>query len=130
MVRLFVAVALGLLLAASASMAAADPLDLLGIFDQGTAGYNATVVGLDGVAYLGSWGGPAECPSFGARVIDVHDPAAPVLIGSAAVYQGTTAEHLAAVHYASKAFTGNVLFAGIQRCQAGGAAASGLAIWD
>src|SRR5438552_19084884 len=105
MVRLFVAVALGLLLAASASMAAAEPLDLLGSLDPGTAGYNATAVGLDGVAYLGSWGGPAGCPSLGARVIDAHDPAAPVLIGSAAVYQGTTAEHLAAAHSARTAFT-------------------------
>jgi hypothetical protein len=47
-----------------------------------------------------------------------------------AVYRGTTAEHLAAVHYATTAFTGSVLFAGIQRCQPSGAAPSGLAMWD
>jgi hypothetical protein len=64
------------------------------------------------------------------RVIDVHDPTAPVPIGSAAVYLGTTAEHLAAVHYGTSAFTGDVLFVGIQRCQPSGGAPSGLAIWD
>ena len=64
------------------------------------------------------------------RVVDVHDPTAPTLIGTAAVYSGTTAEHLAAVHYATPAFAGNVLFAGIQRCVAKQRRASGLAIWD
>lgn len=108
----------------------ADPLDVLGAYDPGTPGFNASAIGLDGVAYLGSWGGAAECPSLGVREIDIHDPTAPVKIATAAVYQGTTAEHLAAVHYATPSFTGSVLFVGIQRCQAGGAAPSGLAIWD
>jgi hypothetical protein len=108
----------------------ADPLDVLGTYDPGSSGYNSSVVGLDGIAYLGSWGGPAECPSLGVRVIDVHDPTNPTPISTAAVYRGTTAEHLAAVHYATASFSGSVLFAGIQRCQPAGAAPSGLAIWD
>jgi hypothetical protein len=33
-------------------------------------------------------------------------------------------------HFATPAFTGTVLFAGIQRCQAGSGAQSGLAVWD
>jgi len=82
--------------------------------------------GLDGIAYLGSWGGPAHCPSLGVRLIDVRDPASPRPIGSVAVYQGTTAEHLAVVHYASPTFMGTVLFAGIQRCQPAGGQAGGL----
>jgi hypothetical protein len=108
----------------------ADPLDVLGNFDPGSAGFNASAVGLDGIAYLGSWGGAAECPALGVRVIDLHDPTAPELLTTAAVYSGTTAEHLAAVHYATPAFSGNVLFAGIQRCSASSGAPSGLAIWD
>ena len=117
-------------LVASAPAALADPLDSVGAYDPGTAGLNASAVGLDGFAYLGSWGSASECASLGVRVIDVRDPTAPDLIGTAAAYTGTTAEHLAAVHYATSAFTGNVLFAGIQRCSASGGAPSGLAIWD
>ena len=103
---------------------------MLGAYDPGSAGFNAMAVGLDGIAYLGSWGGGSECPSLGVRVIDVHDPTAPTPIATAAVYQGTTAEHLAVAHYNTPAFTGTVLMAGIQRCVASGAAESGLALWD
>jgi hypothetical protein len=112
------------------STALANPLDLLGAYDPGSPGFNAMAVGLDGIAFLGSWGGGAQCPGLGVRVVDVHDPTAPTLIGTAAVYSGTTAEHLAAVRYATPAFTGSVLFAGIQRCIPSGGAPSGLAIWD
>jgi hypothetical protein len=119
---------LGALLAAQ--VAAAAPLDVLGSYDPGSSGFNASAVGLDGVAYLGSWGGPGACPSLGVRIVDVHTPSAPSPIGVAAQYAGTTAEHLAAVHYATPAFTGSVLFAGIQRCQPNGGAPAGLAIWD
>src|SRR5258707_10494469 len=108
----------------------ADPLDVLGSFDPGWPGFNASAVGLDGIAYLGSWGHASECPALGVRVIDVHDPTAPVMLTSAAVYRGTTAEHLAAVHFATPGFTGNVLFVGIQRCAADITAPSGLAMWD
>ncbi|MBV9595742.1 MAG: hypothetical protein JOZ87_02695 [Chloroflexi bacterium] len=118
------------LLLALAPVAAADPLDVLGAYDPGSAGFNAMAVGLDGIAYLGSWGGSAQCPSLGVRLIDVHDPAAPAPIGSAAAYSGTTAEHVAAVHLATPIFSGNVLLAGIQRCRPGGAEQGGLAIWD
>lgn len=70
------------------------------------------------------------CPGLGVRVIDVRDPVAPTLIATAAAYPGTTAEHLAAVQYATSAFTGNVLLVGIQRCSASAGAPSGLAMWD
>src|SRR3979409_153664 len=97
-----------LLFALAAPNVFADPLDVLGAFDPGSAGYNASAVGLDGVAYLGSWGGEAVCPSLGVRVIDVHDPPAPIAIRTASLYPGTTAEHLAAVRYATPTFDGNV----------------------
>ena len=116
--------------AATAAAASAESLDFVGGFDPGTPDFNAMAVGLDGVAYLGSWGGAANCPSLGVRVIDLHDPTSPTPIGAAAVYTGTTAEHLAAVRYAAPAFSGNVLLAGIQRCRAGSGAAGGLALWD
>src|SRR6266700_1643929 len=102
------AAALGLLLvcALAARNVIADPLDVLGAFDPGWPGFNASAVGLDRIAYLGSWGHASECPALGVRIIDVHDPTAPVLLTSAAVYHGTTAEHLAVIHFATPAFTG------------------------
>src|SRR5438477_9681463 len=130
MSRFAVSVALLLVIALAAPTVFADPLDVLGNFDPGSAGFNASAVGLDGIAYLGSWGGAAECPGLGVRIVDVHDPTAPNLITTAAVYPGTTAEHLAAVRLATPTFLGNVLFVGIQRCSANAAAPSGLAIWD
>jgi hypothetical protein len=130
MPRLYVWLALLLGALAAAPAASAASLDLLGSYDPGSPGYNASAVGLDGIAYLGSWGGVGHCPSLGVRVIDIHDPAAPAPIAVAAAYSGTTAEHLAALRFATPAFSGNVLFAGIQRCAAGGAGPSGLALWD
>jgi len=130
MSRFAAAMVLLLVCALTAPNVFADPLDVLGAFDPGWPGFNASAVGLDGIAYLGSWGHASECPALGVRVIDVHDPTAPVLLTSAAIYRGTTAEHLAAVHFATPAFTGNILFVGIQRCASDASAPSGLAIWD
>jgi hypothetical protein len=118
-------------LALAPTAALADPLDVLGAADPHTPDLNAMAVGLDGFAYLGSWGSAAECPGLGVRVFAVRDPTAPILLGTpAAAYAGTTAEHVAVVHYATSAYTGTVLFAGIQRCTAGSGAPSGLAMWD
>jgi hypothetical protein len=117
-----------LLLGAATSFA--EPLDVVGTADPGTPGLNTMVVGLDGFGYLGSWGTAAECPGVGVRVFDVRDPTAPTQLGTVAAYPGTSAEHLAAVRYATPAFVGNLLFAGIQRCSGASGAPSGLAIWD
>src|SRR5256885_14408355 len=111
MVWLVLACAVGAL----APVARAAPLDYVGNYDPGSPGFNASAVGLDGIAYLGSWGGAGACPSLGVRVIDIHDPSSPTPLGTVAAYSGTTAEHLQAVHFPS----GNILFVGIQRCSAG-----------
>lgn len=110
--------------------ALADSLDVLGAADPGTSGFNATAVGLDGYAYLGSWGSSAECPSLGVRVFDLKDPTQPAYVTTAAAYAGTTAEHVAVQRYATGAFSGTVLFTGLQRCSAAGGAPAGLALWD
>jgi hypothetical protein len=130
MTRLLVRVACVVAILLMAPSVAAQALDVVGSYDPGSPGLNASAVGLDGFAYLGSWGSAANCPGLGARIFDVRDPTTPTLLGSAAAYSGTTAEHLAVVHYATSAFSGSVLFAGIQRCSASGGAPSGLAIWD
>src|SRR3982074_2197281 len=93
-----------------APVASAQSLDMVGSYDPGSPGLNASVVGLDGFAYLGSWGSAANRLGRVARILDGSDPTAPTLLGSAAVYPGTTAEPLAVVHYAASAFSGSVLF--------------------
>jgi hypothetical protein len=108
---------------------ASAQLEPVGSYDPGTAGLNASVSGLDGVAYLGSWGSASSCPAVGVRLVDVTNPAAPVPLGSAAAYPGTSAEHVAALRMASWAFDGSVLLAGIQRC-GGRGGIGGLAVWD
>ena len=122
--------ALVALFAFGAQPASAASLDYLGGYDPGTPDLNATVAGLDGFAYLGSWGGPGNCPSLGVRVFDARDPTNPLPLGTAADYSGTTAEHVVVERYATPTFNGTVLFVGIQRCQAGGGAPAGLAVWD
>jgi LVIVD repeat len=102
-------------------------LDLVGAYDPDTS--NASVVALDGTAYLGSWGSEAHCEAPGVRVIDLRDPAAPRLESVAAQYPRTTAEHLAVLHHQTATFSGTLLLAGIQRCAAAGDE-GGLALWD
>jgi hypothetical protein len=105
-------------------------LDVVGAYDPGTPGLNASVVGLDATAYLGSWGSEAHCDAPGVRIIDVHDPTAPRLEAIAAAYPRTTAEHLAVLHAAGWGFDGTLLLAGIQRCAPVGGDEGGLAVWD
>jgi hypothetical protein len=102
----------------------------LGQADPGTVGFNTMAVGLDGYAYLGSWGSQHGCPALGVRIFDLHDPTAPTVLGSAAAYPGTTAEHVAAVHLSTAAYNGSLLLTGIQRCAPASASPSGLAVWD
>ncbi|HEY3061536.1 MAG TPA: hypothetical protein VGL99_21415 [Chloroflexota bacterium] len=104
-------------------------LEMVGAYNPETPGSNASVVALDGTAYLGSWGSESHCDAPGVRVIDVHDPADPRLEAVAAVYPRSTAEHLAVLKYQTAQFSGNLLLAGIQRCATVGDE-GGLALWD
>ena len=110
--------------------AGANALDLLGSYDPGTFGLNASATGLNGVAYLGSWGSTEACASLGARVVDIHNPSLPVPIGTVAAYPRMTTEHLVARNVSDSAYSGAVLWAGIQRCDPAGGDEGGLAAWD
>lgn len=104
-------------------------LEYVGSYDPGTPGLNASAVGLEGFAYLGSWGSASNCPGLGVRSVDLREPSAPVPVGRLAAYAGTTAEHLVPARLGTSAFNGNVLFVGIQRCP-NRATEGGLAAWD
>jgi hypothetical protein len=116
-----------LLLANVAPAAAA--LEPVGSYNPGTEGLNAGATGLEGFAYLGSWGSAGNCPGLGVRVVDIQDPSSPRGIGTIAAYPRTTAEHVIAQRIATPAFSGNLLLTGIQQCNAGPAEGA-LAIWD
>jgi hypothetical protein len=107
-----------------------NTLTLVSQADPATVGFNTMAVGLDGYAYLGSWGSQAGCPGLGVRIFDLHTPSTPTSVTSAAAYPGTTAEHVAAVHVSSRAFTGSLLLVGIQRCAPASSSPAGLAVWD
>src|SRR3569833_3272047 len=53
--RWFCALAVLALVCIGAAPVAAAPLDLVGSYDPGTPGLNASVVGMDGFGYMGSW---------------------------------------------------------------------------
>lgn len=108
---------------------ASTPLELVGSYDPGTPGQNASVAALDGVAYLGGTGAAARCLDIGVRLVDVSNPSAPLALGTAAAYPRMITEHLAAIRMDTRAFGGNVLLAGIQRCAPLGDA-GGLSAWD
>ena len=120
---------------ASTRAATAQPaqpaLTLLGHNDLGgPPGSIANVRGLGTYAYVGSRATGNRCPSEGVRVVDLADPANPRLVGYAAQYPGTTAEHPATLRVSTPAFTGDLLAVGIQRCTRPSAAPGGLAVWD
>lgn len=108
-----------------AAPATAASLDYLGQYDPGTPGLNASVAGLDGFAYLGSWGNALGCPGLGVRIVDVRDPSTPSYVSTAGAYPRTTAEHMAVYKQDGR----TVLAVGIQRCAAVGDP-GGLALWD
>jgi len=124
------AVLLAALLAVAFVLPASAALEPVGSYDPGTPGMNASATGLDGFLYLGSWGSSAYCPGLGVRVVDANVPWALTGAGTIADYPRTTAEHVIAQHLDTPAYSGNVLFAGIQQCILGTAEGGALAAWD
>jgi len=118
---------------------AADPsaterslnVDLVGYTDLGGRTDNAAVWGHRNVAYVGS-SNPrrvgSSCQGKGVAVVDVADPARPVHIGALAERPGTSAEDVQVLTVFSRAFTGDLLATGLQRCGAEGV--GGLSLWD
>ena len=81
-------------------------------------------------AYVGTWASP--CTGRGVKIIDVSDPTAPRVIGSAAARRGTSAEDMVVRAVDTEWFTGDLMIVGIQRCgpQGGPSATYGAEFWD
>jgi hypothetical protein len=91
-------------------------LTFVGASDLGGRGANADLAVLDGYVYVGGYASGGACPGHGVRIVDISDPANPLVVASAAGIPGTTSEDVDVIRLASPAFTGTVLAVGIQRC--------------
>lgn len=73
-------------------------------------------------AYVGTWGG--DCSATGVKIIDVNDPADPVLVATAAHMAGTSAEDMVVRRVGDM----DLMAVGMQVCGKGGR--PGLALFD
>jgi hypothetical protein len=85
-----------------------------------------------GVAYVGSWAAGNDrrrgCPGSGVKLVDLADPAHPVVLGSVAEHPGTSAEVVRVRAVNTPAFRGDLLAVGLQAC--GSEALRGVDLWD
>jgi hypothetical protein len=81
-------------------------------------------------AYVGTWSSP--CTGRGVKIIDVSDPTAPRMVGTAAARRGTSAEDMVVRSVETDWFTGDLMVVGIQRCgrEGGPFATYGAEFWD
>lgn len=107
-----------------------DGFELVGHNALGARDTNADVWVHEDYAYVGTWAFP--CTGRGVKIIDVSDPGAPRVIGSAAARQGTSAEDVVVRKVQTASFVGDLMVVGIQRCgqQGGPGAAYGAEFWD
>lgn len=119
-------------------------IDQISHHDLGGGGFNADVwahyhaTANKNVVYVGQWGfgasQPEKCdpePRRGVKLIDVTDPANPVLIAKLNNPPLTTAEDVEVVTYTTGSFTGrDIAVVGIQACFRRTATPRGIQLWD
>lgn len=94
--------------------AVAEGFEVVGHNALGARDTNADVWVHGDTAYVGTWAFP--CTGRGVKIIDVNDPTAPRVIGSAAARRGTSAEDMVVRSVSTAAFEGDLMIVGIQRC--------------
>ncbi|MGH2528781.1 MAG: hypothetical protein ACRDH0_05530 [Actinomycetota bacterium] len=87
---------------------------VIGHTDLGASDTNGDVWVHGNFAYVGTWADP--CNGLGVKIIDVSNPASPVMIGRVAGIAGTSAEDVVVRSVSTASFTGDLLATGIQRC--------------
>lgn len=100
--------------AARGPSAVLENFTVVGHADLGLSDTNGDVWVHDDFAYVGTWGQP--CNGLGAKIVDVSDPANPEMIGRVAGVPGTSTEDVVVRSVSTPSFTGDLLAAGIQRC--------------
>ncbi|HLH25469.1 MAG TPA: PA domain-containing protein [Chloroflexota bacterium] len=93
---------------------------------------NADVWLHHGFAYVGTWAAGNDrlrgCPGTGVKVVDLADPANPVLVSTLAEHEGTSAEVMRVRSVDTPSFQGDLLAVGLQACS--GDALRGVDLWD
>jgi hypothetical protein len=97
-----------------APSAVLENFTVVGQVDLGLSDTNGDVWVHEDHAYVGTWGDP--CNGLGAKVVDISDPANPIMIGRIAGVPGTSTEDVVVRSVSTPSFTGDLLAAGIQRC--------------
>jgi len=111
-----------------------EVLDNFSVIDHvsfGKVDTNGDVWFHEDTAYVGTWSRP--CKGLGVKVVDVTDPANPVVLPRLAARTGTSAEDVVVRSVATATFTGDLLAVGIQRCGSGAALNTqpfGVEFWD
>jgi len=109
-------------------------LEQIGFHDLGGYGQNSDVWALGKYVYVGIWRHGLYCPVLtqdpgtGVKVIDVSDPAAPVLINKLPVPRFTRINDVKAAHIETAFFQGDLLLVSNEDCRYLGA--RGVEIWD
>jgi hypothetical protein len=99
---------------APGTAAVSKNFEVLGHLDFGRRDTNADVFVHNGFAYVGTWGSP--CSARGIKISDVSAARNPRFVGTLAHRTGTSAEDVVVRSISTKAFTGDLLAVGIQRC--------------
>jgi hypothetical protein len=107
-------------------------LDVVAHEDLGGDGLHADVWLHRRIAYVGTWAAGSDrrrgCPGSGVKIVDLADPAQPVVLGSVAEHPGTSAEVVRVRAVDTPSFRGDLLAVGLQAC--GGEALRGVDLWD
>ena len=98
----------------SPSQPVLDDFTIVGHNDLGATDITGDVWVHEDTAYLGTWAAP--CNGLGVKVVDVSDPANPAMLGRVAGIPGTSAEDVVVREVHTTSFNGDLLVAGIQRC--------------
>lgn len=81
----------------------ADGFEILGSVDPG-GGFHGALTVLGGRAYVGTFGTETVCPGTGVTVVDVSNPAAPVLLDPIAAHAGRWVTALASAAVAGRSY--------------------------
>ncbi len=110
---------------------------VVGQVDPG-GGFAAGIWTHNDVAYLGTWGRAQACPVSGVRLIDISDPASPMVTGAIATgdeYPETDTDSVWAGAIDTEAFAGDIAVVAVSLCDNGESnrfrdAFRGLALYD